>query len=88
LFPYNLEESIQIALPQGFEVSEMPENVLFESEFGSYSLQFLQETGHLKVDRKIQMIPMRIPLNDCEELIAFDDQRIKADQSTVVLERP
>ncbi len=87
LYPLNLEERIKITLPENFEISEMPDHVFLEEDFGTYSLN-LEHTGNtLIAHRSIKMNPVRVPIDRYDELISFYKQRIKADQSTVVLER-
>ncbi len=85
--PYNLEESIKIFLPEGFEISELPNNVELQETFGSYSLNFEVEDDTLLVKRSIKLQAKRVPLEDYSMLESFYQNRIKADQSTIVLER-
>lgn len=85
--PYNLEEEITIYLPEGFEISELPQNVEFNESFGSYSLNFKVEDHTIFVKRSVKIQPQRIPIEDYATLETFYKNRIKADQSTVVLER-
>ena len=85
--PYNLEENITIYLPEGFEVSELPDNVELNEPFGSYSLNFKVEDHTLFVSRSIKIQSQRVAFEDYTALESFYEGRIKADQSTVVLER-
>lgn len=85
--PYNLEESIKIYLPEGFEISELPENVELNESFGSYSLHFEVKDNTIFVKRSIKLQSQRVTLEDYSILESFYHKRIKADQSTVVLER-
>lgn len=85
--PYNLQERIKIYLPEGFEISEMPEDVNLEESFGNYSLTFEVADDTMIVDRSVMIRPTRIPLNEYPSLEDFFKSRIKADQSTVVLEK-
>jgi hypothetical protein len=84
---YNLDESIKIYIPEGYEISELPDNVKLEESFGSYSLSFELEDNAIHVSRSIKIHPVRIPTDEYEALESFFKNRIKADQSTVVLER-
>ena len=86
-YPYNLEENITIYLPEGFEVSELPENVILNEAFGSYSLDFKVEDHTIFVKRSVKIEPQRVNIDDYPTLESFYKDRIKADQSTVVLER-
>ena len=85
--PYNLEERIKIYLPEGFEISEIPEDVELAEDFATYSLTFEVSDNTLFVNRTVKVYPTRVPLENYANLEAFYKSRIKADQSTVVLER-
>lgn len=85
--PYNLEETIKIYLPEGYEISEMPDSVELSESFGSYSLSFEVADHTLHVKRSIKIQPSRVSVEDYPTLEAFFKSRIKADQSSVVLER-
>lgn len=83
-----LVESYEIALPEGFEVAELPENRSFSEDFGSYDLRFEHDAAKraLKVEREVRILPKVIPLDRFPVLEAFFKSRIRADQSAVVLE--
>lgn len=85
---YYLEETYELELPAGFELSEMPEDRSFAEDFGSYDLRFQHdaEKGTLHVERQVKILPSVIPLEQFPALEAFYRSRIKADQSVVVLE--
>ena len=55
--------------------------------FGSYSLNFEVEENTIFVKRSIKLQSQRVSLEDYSTLESFYQKRIKADQSTVVLER-
>lgn len=88
LKPQCLVESYELSLPEGFEVSEMPENRSFEELFGSYELNFEYdaELDLLRVNRSIRIEPLLVPLEHYPALERFYKRRINADSSTVVLE--
>lgn len=88
LKPQCLVEAYQLSMPEGFEVSELPEDQSFEERFGSYELDFEYDTeSHsLKVERTIRIEPLLVPVEDYASLERFFRRRIKADKSTVVLE--
>ncbi|GAB5561370.1 MAG: hypothetical protein SynsKO_30170 [Synoicihabitans sp.] len=88
LSSYNLAETSQIYLPAGFEISELPENVELEEPFGSYRLEFEATEDAISVHRSVKIHPHRIAVEDFDTLKTFYANRIKADQSTVVLEKP
>jgi hypothetical protein len=68
-------------------VRELPENVELNEAFGSYSLNFEVEENTIFVKRSIKLQSQRVSLEDYSTLESFYQKRIKADQSTVVLER-
>lgn len=88
LNPECLVESYDLTLPEGFEVSELPEDQLIEEDFGSYELKFEYnaKTHRLDVNREIRIRAKRVPLEEFATLESFFKRRIKADKSTVVLE--
>ena len=85
--PYNLEESITIYLPEGFEISELPENVELNESFGSYSLTLKVEDHTIFIERSVKIQSQRVSIEDYPTLETFYKNCIKADQSSVVLER-
>jgi len=83
-----LVEKYELQMPEGFEVAELPEDRSIKESFGSYDLDFEydSETHVLHVAREIRIEPSYVPLENFEVLEGFFKKRIKADQSTVVLE--
>lgn len=84
---YNLEESIRIFLPPNFEISEIPDDISLQTSFGSYQLIFAVEDDSIVVNRDIKIQPKRVPLAEIETLKEFLADRIKADHSSIVLEK-
>ncbi|EDY83344.1 hypothetical protein VDG1235_2970 [Verrucomicrobiia bacterium DG1235] len=84
----NLVESYDLELPEGFELSELPEDRSFAEDFGSYELRFEHdaESRVLRVEREVRILPEVVPLERFPDLEAFYRSRIRADQSVVVLE--
>ncbi|QXD23354.1 hypothetical protein F7C95_15695 [Opitutia bacterium ISCC 51] len=68
-------------------ISELPEDVELSESFGSYSLHFEVKDNTIFVKRSIKLQSQRVTLEDYSVLESFYQKRIKADQSTVVLER-
>jgi len=78
-------DSIQIAVPAGYEPESIPEDLMLQSKFGAY------ET-HLKIDgekivyyRKFERYRGRFPGSDYSEVVKFYDEIYKSDHGKIVL---
>lgn len=47
------EQLIDLEIPKGFELLEIPKNVILENKFGSYQLQFKKTPNGLQVQRRL-----------------------------------
>lgn len=84
---YNLEETIRIFLPPNFEISEIPDDIALKTNFASYELKFQINEDSIIVNRDIKIHPERVALEEMESLKEFLADRIKADHSSIVLEK-
>jgi len=83
----NLMEEIIIYLPEGFQVSEVPDSIRIEEDFGVYDVSYSIEGDQLKVSRALQVYSTQVPAERVSEVEAFYKTMAKTDQSPVVLER-
>ncbi len=80
-------ETVEVDLPQGFTVDEMPEPVDLATPFGRYRADWRVEAGKLFFKRHLELDNAVVPPEDYASLKEFFDEMIAADQSPVVLMR-
>lgn len=78
-------ERVKIALPEGFEVDEIPEGVKLESEFGKYDASYEVEGNTLVFVRSLVLNRSTIPAEKYETVKSFFGRVHAAEQSPVVL---
>ena len=49
------EYEVSFIIPQQYKIEEVPENVVLNSEFGTYKLSFVKNGESLKVNRSIRI---------------------------------
>lgn len=82
-----MRESVEIKLPSGFEVDEMPDAVNLESEFGRYVTNYEVKEGTLHFTRTYQLKRSLIPAEQYDAVKQFFAKMLDAEQSAVVLVR-
>lgn len=83
----NLSEESLIFMPKGFQISELPESIRLEEDFGLYEVEYSVEGDQLKVNRTLQTRSMEVPVERFNAVRDFYQTMTKTDQSPVVLER-
>ncbi len=83
----NLSEESVIFMPSGFQVSELPESVRLEENFGVYEVRYSVEGDQIKVIRTLQTLPTEIPASRFSAVRDFYKTMTKTDQTPVVLEK-
>jgi transglutaminase-like putative cysteine protease len=78
-------ETVNITLPTGFDVDELPDSVKFETSFGSYSANYLVHDGKLQFTRSLTQNAGTISSDRYSEVKVFFERIRKAEQSPVVL---
>lgn len=68
-----LEENVRIALPDGYNIDELPAPIRVNSEFGDFEAKWQQESGALVFSRKIQVRAQTIAAERYNELRTFLD---------------
>lgn len=81
------QETVEVDLPLGFTVDEMPEPVALTTPFGSYRADWRIEAGKLLFERHLELDNAVVPPEDYASVKEFFDEMIAADQSPVVLVR-
>ncbi|KQT35967.1 GTPase [Chryseobacterium sp. Leaf405] len=89
--PFELRQSfedeyeINYTIPQNFKVEEIPQNVTFNSEFGSYTLKFVNNGTELKVNRIIKVNKGLYPKEKYNDYINFRKKTINNDNSKILI---
>ena len=80
-------EVIQLRLPAGFTVDELPQPAMFEESFGKYSLSYAAINGSIVAHRTFELRGQTVNAAQQTQLVAFFSRVRTADASPVVLKR-
>ena len=78
-------ESVNVKLPAGFDVDELPDPVKLDTAFGSYSTSYAVKDGQLQFKRTFKQRAATIPPADYPAVRSFFERIRAAEQSPVVL---
>ncbi|HZH33076.1 MAG TPA: DUF3857 domain-containing protein [Pyrinomonadaceae bacterium] len=78
-------ESVNVRLPAGFDVDELPDPVKLDTAFGSYSTSYVVKDGQLQFKRTFTQRAATIPPADYAAVRNFFERIRAAEQSPVVL---
>jgi hypothetical protein len=78
-------ESVNVKLPAGFDVDELPDPVKLDTAFGTYSTSYAVKDGQLHFKRAFTQRAATIPPADYAAVRAFFERIRAAEQSPVVL---
>lgn len=79
------EYEINFAIPTNFKIDEIPSDVTFNSEFGTYALSFVKNGTQLKVNRKIRINKGIYPKEKYNDYISFRKKTINNDNSKILI---
>lgn len=84
-----LEETAQIYFPLDYELDEFEAEIKIETDFGSYhsTIEAKEGEAELKYTRVFKILDTTVPTDRYQELQAFYDSVIEAEQTPVVLAR-
>ncbi|MBC8035480.1 MAG: DUF3857 domain-containing protein [Chitinophagaceae bacterium] len=82
---YTDVDSVQIALPAGYQPESVPKDVTFESRFGRYSSRVFFKDDKIYYYRKMEQYSGRFPAKDYNDMVRFYEQVYKADRGRIVL---
>jgi len=91
--PFELRQSfedeyeVSFMIPQNYKVEEVPENVVLNSEFGTYKLSFVKNGESLKVNRSIRINKGIYPKEKYNDYINFRKKTINIDNSKVLISK-
>ncbi|MGC4130461.1 MAG: DUF3857 domain-containing protein [Bergeyella sp.] len=84
-FPYQNDYHIEYEAPAGYVFSEVPESVQFESEFGSYKMNFEVKDGKLYVHRSMTMNKGLYPKEKYKDYAAFRKKAAGNDNAKILI---
>ncbi|MEC3877726.1 DUF3857 domain-containing protein [Chryseobacterium salviniae] len=91
--PFELRQSfedeyeVNFILPQQYKVEELPENVVLNSEFGTYKLTFVKNGESLKVNRSIKINKGIYPKEKYNDYVNFRKKTINIDNSKILISK-
>lgn len=89
--PFELRQSfedeyeINFAIPKNFKIDEIPENIVLNSEFGTYKLSFVKNGEELKVSRTIKINKGLFPKEKYNDYVNFRKKTINMDNSKILI---
>lgn len=82
---YRQIDSVEIALPAGYNQESMPKDIEIKSKFGKYNSSVKFSGNTLKYYRSMEHYSGLFPAKDYPELVSFYESVFKADRNKVVL---
>jgi len=79
------EESIELNLPAGFKLMEVPEDVELENKFASYYLKYSKSGNKLTASRYLKVKKQWIEVDEYIEFKEFYNKLVKADSAQLLL---
>lgn len=80
-------ETIVVEVPQGKKLIEVPKSVHLDCDVATYDLSYSVKNGQLVVTRKMQYKDDFITLSNYQQVKAFYEQVIKADDQQIVFKK-
>jgi hypothetical protein len=81
------KKHVEILLPSGFGVDEMPSAVSSKAPFASFNLMYVQKDGKLILDEELRTETVTLPASDYAVAKKFFDNIIGADSQSAILVR-
>lgn len=82
-----VRETVELALPAGFTLLEMPQNQRIESKFGNYALTFEPMPGGIRIRREAAFKQRYISHSDFQEFKKFYLKMLDADDAKLALKK-
>ncbi|WP_326982932.1 DUF3857 domain-containing protein [Chryseobacterium sp. MYb264] len=82
---FNDEYEINYALPKNYKVDEVPEDVMINSEFGTYKLSFVKNDEGVKVTRSIKVNKGIFPKEKYNDYVSFRKKTLNNDNSKILI---
>jgi transglutaminase-like putative cysteine protease len=82
---YTLKDTIEVQLPLGYKLENMPPAKQIASEFGQFNFQATQQENIVRIVRWIEIRPISVPATRYNEVRQFYQDLSKADGAQIVL---
>ena len=82
---YTLKDTIEVQLPLGYKLENMPPAKQISSEFGQFNFQATQQENIVRIVRWIEIRPISVPATRYNEVRQFYQDLSKADGAQIVL---
>jgi hypothetical protein len=82
---YSFNEIVNVKLPAGFDVDELPDALSLDTPFGTYSTSYEVKDGQLTFKRALAQRAMTVPVAQYAAVRSFYERIRAAEQSPVVL---
>lgn len=82
---YTLKDTIEVQLPPGYNLENMPPAKQIASEFGQFNFQATQQENIVRIVRYIEIKPISVPATRYNEVRQFYQDLSKADGAQIVL---
>lgn len=84
---YQVTDSINYIIPNGYYIDQIPENQTINSVFGSYNYQIIKSDESLLYIRSFKMNKGRYPVSEYENFSTFHKQIEKCDNAKFILKK-
>ena len=81
------KEEVDIDLPAGYAVDELPQATTLDTPFATYHSSFAQKSGKLEYTREYVLKAMSLPAEDYAQLRSFEQAVLADEQQSAVLKR-
>jgi hypothetical protein len=81
------DDEVRVELPPGFGVDELPDDILLEEEFGTYSATFVVDGSKLDFSRRLTLRGSILPAQRYDKVKGFFESIRNLEQLPVVLAR-
>ncbi|MGC4039206.1 MAG: DUF3857 domain-containing protein [Chitinophagaceae bacterium] len=84
-FEYTDIDSVEIELPEGYELESKPQDASISNKFGKYSSSVKINGNKIYYYRSMEQFSGRFPSTDYKDLVSFYESVYKADRNKIVL---
>ena len=87
-FAYQDEYEINYQFPANYQIDEMPENVMINSEFGNFILSYTKKDNALQVKRMLKINKGQHSNEKFNDYVAFRNKVMNADNAKILITKP
>jgi hypothetical protein len=82
---YAWKDTVDIQLPAGYTLENMPSGKHIQSEFGVFDMQAVQQENRIRIIRQVEIQPVAVPAARYNEVRQFYQEMTRADGAQIVL---